>query len=149
MWRCWSGALACRSSRRRSAESQISSARSGLESLLTHGEWRSLVAHPAGGRAVAGSNPVSPTQGSALGAPGTGTPEAGGLTSRELLAVLRSLAGEVQVAAADVVEVSPPYDLAGATAIAAANAAYDLVGPLVMSGRTSGAARSASRSARA
>ena len=28
----------------------------------THGEWRSLVAHPAGGRAVAGSNPVSPTQ---------------------------------------------------------------------------------------
>ena len=28
-----------------------------------HGEWRSLVAHPAGGRAVAGSNPVSPTQG--------------------------------------------------------------------------------------
>src|SRR4051794_38666343 len=28
----------------------------------THGEWRSLVAHPAGGRKVAGSNPVSPTQ---------------------------------------------------------------------------------------
>src|SRR5438105_4237906 len=28
-----------------------------------HGEWRSLVAHPAGGRAVAGSNPVSPTNG--------------------------------------------------------------------------------------
>lgn len=80
-------------------------------------------------------------------APGTGTPEAGGLTSRELLAILRALAGELQVAAADVVEVSPPYDLAGATAIAAANAAYDLVGLLVMSGRTSGAARSVSRSA--
>ena len=29
--------------------------------LFGHGEWRSLVAHPAGGRAVAGSNPVSPT----------------------------------------------------------------------------------------
>src|SRR6202011_662599 len=28
--------------------------------LFCHGEWRSLVAHPAGGRAVAGSNPVSP-----------------------------------------------------------------------------------------
>ena len=28
----------------------------------TYGEWRSLVAHPAGGRAVAGSNPVSPTE---------------------------------------------------------------------------------------
>ena len=27
-----------------------------------HGEWRSLVAHPAGGRAVAGSNPVSPIE---------------------------------------------------------------------------------------
>src|SRR5881227_510166 len=32
----------------------------GVESP-DHGEWRSLVAHPAGGRAVAGSNPVSPT----------------------------------------------------------------------------------------
>src|SRR4051794_12259364 len=31
--------------------------------IHSHGEWRSLVAHPAGGRAVAGSNPVSPTQG--------------------------------------------------------------------------------------
>src|SRR3954453_5629198 len=30
--------------------------------IHSHGEWRSLVAHPAGGRAVAGSNPVSPTQ---------------------------------------------------------------------------------------
>jgi agmatinase len=73
-------------------------------------------------------------------APGAGTPEAGGLTSRELLAILRALAGQVEVAAADVVEVSPPYDSGGATAIAAANAAYDLVGLLVMSGRTGGAA---------
>jgi hypothetical protein len=32
-----------------------------VESTRCHGEWRSLVAHPAGGRAVAGSNPVSPT----------------------------------------------------------------------------------------
>ena len=30
--------------------------------LKCHGEWRSLVAHPAGGRAVAGSNPVSPIE---------------------------------------------------------------------------------------
>ena len=42
-------------------------------------------------------------------APGTGTPEAGGLTSRELLAVLRGLAG-IDIVAADVVEVAPPYD---------------------------------------
>ena len=62
-------------------------------------------------------------------APGTGTPEAGGLTSRELLAILRGLAGTgLDVVGADVVEVSPPYDPAGATAVAAANVAYDLVG---------------------
>lgn len=66
-------------------------------------------------------------------APGTGTPEAGGLTSRELLGILRGLAGQVNVAAADVVEVSPPYDPTGATAVAAANAAYELLGLLVLS----------------
>ena len=66
-------------------------------------------------------------------APGTGTPEAGGLTSRELLAILRGLAGRVDVAAADVVEVSPPYDPAGAPAVAAANIAYELLGLLVVS----------------
>jgi agmatinase len=67
-------------------------------------------------------------------APGTGTPEPGGLTSRELLAILRGLAG-LDVAAADVVEVSPPYDPAGVTAMAAAAAAYDLLGLLVLSSR--------------
>ena len=43
-------------------------------------------------------------------APGTGTPEPGGLTSRELLDTVRRLAREVNVVGADVVEVSPPYD---------------------------------------
>ena len=72
-------------------------------------------------------------------APGTGTPEAGGLTSRELLAILRGLAGSgLEIAGADVVEVSPPYDPAGVTALAAANAAYDLVGLLVRSARPLG-----------
>lgn len=66
-------------------------------------------------------------------APGTGTPEAGGLTSRELLAILRGLAGRIDVASADLVEVSPPYDPTGATAIAAANAAYELIGLIVLS----------------
>jgi agmatinase len=60
-------------------------------------------------------------------APGTGTPESGGLTSRELLAMLRGLAGEIDIASADVVEVSPPYDPSGATSVAAANAAYELL----------------------
>jgi agmatinase len=62
-------------------------------------------------------------------APGTGTPEAGGLTSREVLALLHGLAElRPQVVGADVVEVSPPYDPSGITAVAAANIAYELVG---------------------
>jgi agmatinase len=58
-------------------------------------------------------------------APGTGTPEAGGLTSRELLAILRGMAG-VRLAGADIVEVAPAYDHAEITAVAAAHAAYEL-----------------------
>lgn len=43
-------------------------------------------------------------------APGTGTPEPGGLTSRELLDTVRRLSRELPILGADVVEVSPPYD---------------------------------------
>lgn len=43
-------------------------------------------------------------------APGTGTPEPGGLTSRELLDTLRRLSRELRVAGADIVEVAPAYD---------------------------------------
>ena len=60
-------------------------------------------------------------------APGTGTPEAGGITSRELLATLRALAG-LNLVAADVVEVAPAYDHAEITSIAAANVVYELLG---------------------
>ena len=59
-------------------------------------------------------------------APGTGTPEAGGLTSRELLGILRGLAG-VNLVGADIVEVAPPYDTGEITAVAAAHAAYELL----------------------
>lgn len=59
-------------------------------------------------------------------APGTGTPEAGGMTSRELLEVLRGLR-ETRIVSADIVEVSPAYDHAGITAVAAANVAFELV----------------------
>lgn len=59
-------------------------------------------------------------------APGTGTPEAGGLTSRELLGVLRGLAG-LRVVGADVVEVAPPYDHAEITSIAASHVIYELL----------------------
>ena len=43
-------------------------------------------------------------------APGTGTPEPGGLTSRELLDTVRRISRELNVVGADIVEVSPPYD---------------------------------------
>jgi len=59
-------------------------------------------------------------------APGTGTPEAGGLSSRELLGILRGLAG-CNLIGADVVEVSPAYDHAEITAIAAAHVCYELL----------------------
>jgi agmatinase len=59
-------------------------------------------------------------------APGTGTPEAGGLTSRELLAVVRNLAGR-RLCGADVVEVAPAYDHAQITAVAASHTVYELV----------------------
>jgi agmatinase len=59
-------------------------------------------------------------------APGTGTPEPGGLTTRELQLILRGLAG-LRLVGADVVEVSPPYDHAELTALAAANLVYELL----------------------
>jgi agmatinase len=64
-------------------------------------------------------------------APGTGTPEAGGLTSRELLEILRGLAG-TNLVSADVVEVAPAYDHAEITSVAASHVAYDLVSLLAM-----------------
>jgi agmatinase len=63
-------------------------------------------------------------------APGTGTPEAGGLTSRELLHTLRALAG-THIVGADIVEVAPAYDHAEITGIAAAHVAYELLSVLV------------------
>ena len=59
-------------------------------------------------------------------APGTGTPEAGGLTSRELLSVLRATAG-MNVIGADIVEVAPAYDHAQITGIAASHVMYELI----------------------
>ncbi|MGR6923037.1 agmatinase [[Actinomadura] parvosata] len=68
-------------------------------------------------------------------APGTGTPEAGGLTSRELLEILRGLAG-LNLVGADVVEVAPAYDHAEITSIAASHVAYDLVSLLALQEKT-------------
>ncbi|MGW1293622.1 agmatinase [Streptomyces sp. NPDC002533] len=58
-------------------------------------------------------------------APGTGTPEAGGLTSRELLEILRGLSS-CHLVSADLVEVAPAYDHAEITSVAASHAAYEL-----------------------
>jgi agmatinase len=57
-------------------------------------------------------------------APATGTPEAGGMTSRELLGILRGFDG-LNLVGGDIVEVSPAYDHAEITGIAAANLAYE------------------------
>ena len=62
-------------------------------------------------------------------APGTGTPEAGGLTSRELLATLRSFA-RLNLVGANIVEVAPAYDYAQITGIAAAHVGYELLSAL-------------------
>lgn len=59
-------------------------------------------------------------------APGTGTPEAGGLTSREMLEILRGLRG-LNLIGADVVEVAPAYDHAELTGIAASHMSYELL----------------------
>jgi agmatinase len=59
-------------------------------------------------------------------APATGTPEAGGMTSRELLAILRGLTG-TNLVGVDIVEVAPAYDHAEITAVAAANLAYEFL----------------------
>jgi agmatinase len=62
-------------------------------------------------------------------APGTGTPEAGGLSSRELLAILRGFA-DLNLVGADVVEVAPAYDHAEITGIAAAHVVYEVLSAL-------------------
>ena len=64
-------------------------------------------------------------------APGTGTPEPGGLTSRELLDTVRRLSRELPLLGADVVEVSPPYDGPGEiTALLANRVVHEMLNGL-------------------
>jgi len=58
-------------------------------------------------------------------APGTGTPEIAGMSSRELVGVLRGLAG-LNIISADVVEVSPAYDHAELTSLSAATTVFEI-----------------------
>ena len=60
-------------------------------------------------------------------APGTGTPEIGGFTSQQMMALLHRLRG-LNIIGADIVEVSPAYDNAGITALLAARVGYEILG---------------------
>ncbi len=59
-------------------------------------------------------------------APGTGTPEIGGLTTPQALELIHALRG-LNIVGCDLVEVSPPYDPSGNTALTAANLLYELI----------------------
>jgi agmatinase len=63
-------------------------------------------------------------------APGTGTPEPGGMLPRELLRAIRRIVGRVELAAMDIVEVSPPYDHAETTSMIANRAALEAISAL-------------------
>src|SRR5687767_14069727 len=67
-------------------------------------------------------------------APGTGTPEAGGLLPREVFRMLRILSWE-GVAGLEVVEVAPPYDVADITSLLGVRVINDVLGTLVEAGK--------------
>ena len=60
-------------------------------------------------------------------APGTGTPVAGGMSTAQAFTLWRELADAVPFVGADIVEVAPPFDVAGVTALAAATLGHDLL----------------------
>lgn len=66
-------------------------------------------------------------------APGTGTPEAGGLTMREAQGMIRRLGG-LDIRGADLVEVSPPFDTGGLTALNGATVMFELLCAMTASG---------------
>jgi formimidoylglutamase len=65
-------------------------------------------------------------------APGTGTPEPGGMLTREVLRAIRQIVSAVDLVAMDIVEVSPPYDHAELTAMAANRAALEAISALAV-----------------
>ncbi len=74
-------------------------------------------------------------------APGTGTPEPGGMLTRELLRAIRRIVGRVPLAGMDIVEVSPPYDQADITAAAAHRCALEAISALAARKRDGHAVR--------
>lgn len=71
-------------------------------------------------------------------APGTGTPEPGGMLTRELLRAIRQVVGAVELAGMDVVEVSPPFDQAEVTATAAHRCVLEALSALAARRRDAG-----------
>jgi agmatinase len=71
-------------------------------------------------------------------APGTGTPEPGGLLTRELLRAIRQVVGRVELVGMDVVEVAPAYDVAEVTATAAHRCVLEAISALAARRRDEG-----------
>ncbi len=80
-------------------------------------------------------------------APGTGTPEVGGLTSREAVDLVRALVG-LPLVGADLVEVSPPYDHSDITSLLAANLLFEMIAVLAAT-RVGATAEAGARAPRA
>jgi agmatinase len=74
-------------------------------------------------------------------APGTGTPEPGGMLPRELLRAVRQVVGKVELAGMDIVEVSPPYDWAESTAMIANRVAMEAISALAVRHRNGASIR--------
>jgi agmatinase len=74
-------------------------------------------------------------------APGTGTPEPGGMLPRELLRAVRRIVGRVELAGMDIVEVAPPYDWAESTAMLANRCALEAISALAVKRRAGNAVR--------
>lgn len=114
-----------------SAEDFTEAAGWGFQQFPAHELWhRSLAPLGAEIRRDIGDAPVYVTYDidslDPAYAPGTGTPEIGGLTMPQALELIRALKG-VNVVGADLVEVSPPYDTSGNTALTGANILFELL----------------------
>ena len=82
-------------------------------------------------------------------APGTGTPEPGGLSSRQLLDAVRRIAMELPLAGIDVVEVAPPYDHAEVTALLANRVVLEALAGIAWRRRAAAASKAAETGAEA
>jgi len=80
-------------------------------------------------------------------APGTGTPEPGGMLTRELLRAIRQIVSRVELAGMDVVEVAPPYDVSEITAAAAHRCVLEAISALAARRRDAGLAPRATQHA--